>query len=112
MLGATSVSTKASYTIVFPNSFSEFPIENFRPGRYLFRSMITNEHIVEINRENLPSTNLFVYVEMRGPSKSDKSSINCRFLPTAEPHEPPGGGNSRRQRFRNVNINIKSNEIK
>ena len=103
LLGATAMSTKVSYKIVFPYSYSEFPIENFRPGRYLFRSMITNEHIVEINREKLLPTNLFVFVEMR--EANVKKSADCKFLPAALGPRGPG------RRTKNVNINIKPKVI-
>eukprot|EP00088_Acartia_fossae_P006903 TRINITY_DN13191_c0_g1_i5.p1 TRINITY_DN13191_c0_g1~~TRINITY_DN13191_c0_g1_i5.p1 ORF type:complete len:582 (+),score=44.77 TRINITY_DN13191_c0_g1_i5:84-1748(+) len=105
LLGATSVSTRAEYKIVFPNNFTQFPIENFRPGRYLFRSMVTNESIVELNRDKLPTTNLFIFVEFKSGKESCEE--NFSFIPTKQPRQTSTTTNSRR-RAKCVTININS----
>ena len=76
------------------------------PCRYLFRSMVTNESIVELNRDKLPTTNLFTFIEF----KSGKESLeeNFSFIPTKQPRQTPCTTNTRQRRARCVTININS----
>jgi len=84
VLGATPLSAKAMYKIIFPDTLTKFPIDNFKSGTFLFRSMVTNEHIVDINRIRLPITNMYLFVEMKGSQHMDA----CSFIPSTEPKEP------------------------
>jgi len=84
ILGATPMSAKAMYKIIFPDTLTKFPIDNFKSGTFLFRSMVTNEHLVDINRTRLPATNMFLFIEMKGSQHLDA----CSFLPSTEPKEP------------------------